>query len=331
MHPLPDGYTARSGRLEDVPELASLEGRYTTALFGRTLRTEGELRTEWQAPSFDPARDTQIVIDPDGAIVGWIEVYDFEPHVALPSRLRVAPDTPESVASHLVGWSVERARHSISLAPEGARVSVTQSAFDVDPPANARLLAAGFSPIRVFLRMQIELDEMPLAPVWPDSISVRTFIAGQDDLPAVEAMREAFADHWGHVETPLEEDLEEWRQWIYEDEDFDTDLWFLAEEAGEIVGFCQCYPVSGDDPRVGLVDELGVLRSHRGQGLATALLQHAFRTFAERGKSIVELGVDAESLTGATRLYEKVGMHVVRRTNVYEFELRPGEDIVNRG
>jgi hypothetical protein len=35
------------------------------------------------------------------------------------------------------------------------------------------------------------------------------------------------------------------------------------------------------------------------------------------------LAVDAESLTGATRLYERAGMHVIRRSNVWELSLSP--------
>jgi len=35
----------------------------------------------------------------------------------------------------------------------------------------------------------------------------------------------------------------------------------------------------------------------------------------------VRLSVDAESLTGATRLYERVGMHVLRQSNTWELEL----------
>jgi hypothetical protein len=38
----------------------------------------------------------------------------------------------------------------------------------------------------------------------------------------------------------------------------------------------------------------------------------------------VGLGVDSENLTGATRLYEKAGMHVERQNDTYEIELRPG-------
>jgi len=33
--------------------------------------------------------------------------------------------------------------------------------------------------------------------------------------------------------------------------------------------------------------------------------------------------VDAESLTGATRLYERAGMHVAKEWEVWEKELRP--------
>ncbi len=34
--------------------------------------------------------------------------------------------------------------------------------------------------------------------------------------------------------------------------------------------------------------------------------------------------MDADSPTGATRLYEKAGMHIKRNQFTYELELRPG-------
>ena len=40
--------------------------------------------------------------------------------------------------------------------------------------------------------------------------------------------------------------------------------------------------------------------------------------FAERGKRSAGLGVDAENTTGAVALYERVGMHVVRRSDTWE-------------
>jgi ribosomal protein S18 acetylase RimI-like enzyme len=37
---------------------------------------------------------------------------------------------------------------------------------------------------------------------------------------------------------------------------------------------------------------------------------------------VVRLGVDAANETGATALYERVGMHVARQFDVYEKRLR---------
>ncbi len=84
---------------------------------------------------------------------------------------------------------------------------------------------------------------------------------------------------------------------------------------------------SFEDPKIGWVESIGVRRPWRRRGLALALLHHSFLTFYHRGQESVGLSVDASSLTGATRLYEKAGMHVVRRLDNYEKELRPGTDI----
>jgi mycothiol synthase len=209
---LPEGHLSRPGRPEDIPALAALEADYARQLFGRALRTESELRTEWKAPTFDPATDSRVVLDPDGRVIGWAEIYDSAPHVAIPSRLRIAPDASESGAAEcLLAWCIDRAREAIPLAPAGTRVSFTQGAFEADPAAKARLLRADMRPIRSFLRMQIEMKEPPEAPSWPEGVRVRVFVPGQDDEPALHVARDVFSDHWGHVETPFEEDLAEWR------------------------------------------------------------------------------------------------------------------------
>ena len=62
------------------------------------------------------------------------------------------------------------------------------------------------------------------------------------------------------------------------------------------------------------------------EGLATArarcaLLQHAFREFYARGIKRATLGVDSENESGATRLYERAGMHVESERVSFEKEL----------
>ncbi|HIE55100.1 MAG TPA: GNAT family N-acetyltransferase [Chromatiaceae bacterium] len=75
---------------------------------------------------------------------------------------------------------------------------------------------------------------------------------------------------------------------------------------------------------------LGVTRPYRQRGLGLALLQHSFRQLYQRGQKGVSLGVDADSLTGATRLYEKAGMTVHRRYLEFSKLLRPGRDITTQ-
>jgi ribosomal protein S18 acetylase RimI-like enzyme len=88
-----------------------------------------------------------------------------------------------------------------------------------------------------------------------------------------------------------------------------------------------CSSFLGNNPDLGFVNTLGVRRPWRRRGLGEALLQHAFGEFYRRGRKQVGLGVDASSLTGATRLYEKVGMHVAQQVDLYELELRPGKEL----
>jgi ribosomal protein S18 acetylase RimI-like enzyme len=82
---------------------------------------------------------------------------------------------------------------------------------------------------------------------------------------------------------------------------------------------------------MGWVSTLGVRRPWRRRGLGLALLQHSVHCFWQNGKQRAGLGVDAENLTGALDLYKKAGMHVHRKFNLYEKELRPGIEIANMG
>jgi ribosomal protein S18 acetylase RimI-like enzyme len=88
------------------------------------------------------------------------------------------------------------------------------------------------------------------------------------------------------------------------------DLSFQAVDGDEVVG----YSINGFMPdervsgrREGWVESLGVRRSWRGRGVASALLEHSFNAFIEAGMTHSMLGVDTENPTGAYRVYENVG------------------------
>jgi mycothiol synthase len=96
----------------------------------------------------------------------------------------------------------------------------------------------------------------------------------------------------------------------------------------QVIGTALNYPYVDDDHEMGWVGTLGVVRDWRRNGLGLALLHHSFEEFHRRGKRKVGLGVDAQSLTGATRLYLKAGMNPDprREWSIFEKELHPGKE-----
>ena len=78
-------------------------------------------------------------------------------------------------------------------------------AFEVDSAAPRLLQSLGYSAVRVFRDMRIELQTPPPAPHWPDGLRVVPFDVERDALEFHAACEEAFADHWEH--TPREFEL----------------------------------------------------------------------------------------------------------------------------
>ena len=102
--------------------------------------------------------------------------------------------------------------------------------------------------------------------------------------------------------------------------------YWITMDGEEIAGLNYCRPHFHADQELGWVASLGVRRPWRKRGLGLALLRHSFHEFYRRGKRKVGLGVDAENLTGALRLYEKAGMRVHQTHDRYEKEIRPGRE-----
>ena len=183
--------------------------------------------------------------------------------------------------------------------------------------------------VRHGFHMQTELREAPPEPVWAEGITIRSVTDPKVDIETITRVDvESFRDHFGFIEQPFEEDLAWFKNWLENAETLsDPSLWFLAMDGDEAVALALCATRDMEDSTFGYVNSLGVLRSHRKRGIGLALLHHAFGEYHRRGYKGVSLGVDAENLTGALRLYEKAGMHVHRQFDLYEKELRPGKEI----
>jgi len=333
MHSLPAGYSVRGAEPRDVEALAALFNAYGRRIVGTDLITVDRLTSMMTTPGFSPESDGCVVLDAEGRLAAAAIVYDVsEPHVRVTSWGIVdAEHQGRGLGALLFAWILDRAGQAIDKAPADAQVVLEQNVFEEDRAAAAFLTDRGFQPTRHFWRMAIDLETQIAEPVWPDGIRPTPVDVETDLEESVRATNEAFRDHYGHVEGSFEQQLERTRHQIESDPHYDPDLNFVARDGDAIAGVCFCHPISGTDRDAGYVGALAVLRPWRKRGLGLALLVEAFRRFRAKGKKRAHLHVDAESLTGATRLYQKAGMHVDQLNHEYTLELRPGIDLAARG
>jgi GNAT superfamily N-acetyltransferase len=323
------GYVMRPAVSEEAGAVTLLLNACSLEQVGEIEWEEHELANDWQCPTWDLARDARVVVAPDGRLVGYADVWDQPPHVRIYSMGSVHPEyRGRGLGSAMARWLEERANGSLADAPAEARVTLIQFQLANHEPTTAFLSSQGYQTVRYNHRMVMELDGPPPEPVLPAGVVIRPYLPSEVE-PLLRATRDEFRDHWGYVETPWEQHLEQFAHWIRTDPDHDPDLWLVAVEgcSGEIVGTSLGRPRLPEDPDMGWINDLGVRRPWRRQGIALALLHRSFGELYRRGKKRVGLGVDASSLTGATRLYERAGMHVARVYAVYEKELQPGVEI----
>ncbi|MEW5988306.1 MAG: GNAT family N-acetyltransferase [Chloroflexota bacterium] len=326
-------YSLRPATMDDAQAVVDVANAYSLVQHGAAEEDVEDMQVHWATPGFDLGRDVRVAVAADGRVVGFLEIWDpNNPHVTIRAWGRVHPDYQgQGVGRQLLGWAEQRARQSIPLTPDGARVVLHSHAPSTDAAAHILFEQSGFTLIRHSWRMLIEMETAPLEPVWPAGITWRTLVVGQDERVAIQAVQDSFQDHWGYVARPLDEELQVWRHFMTHDPLFDPSLWFLAMYGDQVAGVSLCWPPRPpEDPEMGWLGTLGVRRPWRKQGLGLALLYHTFGEFYRRGHHKVGLGVDASNLTGATRLYEKAGMRVARQYDLYEKELRPGVDLTTQ-
>jgi mycothiol synthase len=290
----------REPKADEAAAIADLLNRHAETAFGETEIAEPEVRRWFAMPEIWIR-----VAERDGRLVGYVDAVRRGEAKAMELDIRAVD--PEAATALLAG-AERHARTGVVRAVVQGADEVFRSVVEGD----------GWRPVRQSYQMRIELsDDLP-EPEWPVGVAVRTMQAGEAEERIYEANNEAFADHWDFSPQPFEQ----WRSDAFRREEFDLTLVWLAEEGDELAGFsANSWHFSGD-PEFGWIGILGVRPRWRRRGLATALLHQSFRDFRGRGAKQVGLGVDAQNTTGAVLLYERVGMHVARRNDTYEKELR---------
>lgn len=325
-------YQIRPVTQEDAEATVETINAFSRSQIGVDQTTVEQIRADWRLPLLDPQKCTIAVFTPDQQVAGYMEFYDFgAPHVRLIGWGVVHPDHwGRGIGGVLTDWLIQRAQQNIPLAPDDTRIVLHNYVYSHNEQAAQLLTQSGFQDIRRSYIMKIDFTQPPAAPMPLDGIVIRSISGEAEKRAAMLASYEAFKDHWGHVDEDIENYIKRFNEFLRDDPFHDPSLWFIALDGNEIAGVSLCSSGTHEDPDMGWVGTLGVRRDWRKRGIGLALLQHSFYKLHELGRKSAGLSVDASSLTGATRLYERAGMHVLIQKTLFEMELRAGKDLMTQ-
>lgn len=314
-HELPEGYLLRRPMAEDAEAVAQVMIAVDIDESGKPDTSVQDVRDDWALPRFSLARDAWVVTSGPtsarGEVVAYAWVWDRIPHVDVQGDLYVHPEHKgRGIEAVLLGYLEARTAEHVSSAPSGETVHLGVFAKAGSSLAS-ELAGRGYDRVRTFLRMTIDLKQgYPATPAL-EGIEIRSFRRGVDELALHRTVEESFANHYRFAAEPHDE----WVSRRTGHAEFDPTLWRIAWEGDEAVAGILSYQFED----LSWVRELGVRTPWRGRGIGRALLLETFRDFERRGRTSVSLGVDAENASGATRLYESVGMREEQRHDLYQW------------
>jgi mycothiol synthase len=306
---LPAGMTARPSTRDDAAAAVALINATQVAEGDEPDMTVTELLKDWVDADLDD--EALLLLGDAGTPVAMVDILNRRYRQVNVYAFVLPGPAWDERWDYLTAWGEEWAQTHAHLGEDVREVGVHRFVRATNTRACERLEAAGYVNVRTHYVMRATLDAPPPAPVWPAGIGIRTYRGSEDDDALFAAGEEAFSDMWNRVPSTKER----WLQGTRAD-GFDPTLWFLPYdlETGEVVGVCLCFDAEG----VGNVENVGVRRAWRKQGVGLAMLRHALGEFQRRGIRHADLSVDASSPTGAPRLYARAGFEVARSYRRFE-------------
>ena len=265
------------------------------------------LRDDWRDSSF---RGAWLIEAADGEPVAYTTLSAVDPGATIDSFAAILPAHRQALRAPVVSYLEEEARR---FAVGQASMIVAVSSTD---PAGEVLGSLGFAFSRAFWHMEREIDPGFRASLPPPGVSLRPYVSPEDDRLGWQLLGEVFADHYAIDPKSFEDHTAD----VLDHERWDPGLAAFAVVEGEPAGIVVAEIIDG----VGWIDDVGVRERFRGRGIGRALLEHGFELLAARGVDRIQLNVDSQNATGATRLYERAGMHIRRSFDCFEKQLDPG-------
>ncbi|PKO13946.1 MAG: hypothetical protein CVU39_16325 [Chloroflexi bacterium HGW-Chloroflexi-10] len=325
-----DRYLLEPASLVDVDQVTALINVCSQEVIGKNEMDPGELLADWQDPSINLDEDTLKVLDGNRLIAYADLLGNSPPYVRFWTWVRVHPEYRGLGLGWVLNhWVEQRARFYMQQAQADTQVVISSFINRRDSLTLALLRDLGAEATRYSWVMERDLDHSLPQPCWPEGVRVFN-PQPQDARKVYQLQRDAFKDHWGYVETPFEEGFQHFTTAYLNEPFYNPDLWFVAEAEDEWVGMLISTAGSSYGKEYAWVGSVGVRRYWRKQGVGKALLLQAMNAVKACGSSRIGLSVDSQSLTGATHLYEGVGMYVAEEYVRMEKELRAGLDLRTR-
>ncbi|GAA1184327.1 GNAT family N-acetyltransferase [Ornithinimicrobium humiphilum] len=288
----------------DVPAWADLVNHLARVDGTEEFLGEEELQEELTFSGFTPATDSIAVWDGD-VMVAYAKVgVPVTPDHEGSGRGYVEGGVREEhrrrgLGTRLMDLLEPRAAELVAERHPGRTAYLRAGGGLQGSSASAMLERRGYAVVRWFNLLERPLGDVPEVP----EVEGVSFVVPQPEHeePVRVAHNEAFRDHWGSGPSAPEPWHDHWTTRAAR-QDVST---LAVSEDGEVLAYVLCGEYQ---PRELYVNLVGTVPQARGRGIAAAALLTTIAAASRSGAyDTIQLDVDSDSITGATRLYERVG------------------------
>lgn len=273
--------------------------------------SEQDVREQFGSPNLDFARGSMAIWD-GGTMAGCAvlacrsaadPVHDMRQNGGVHPAYR-----DRGLGGELLGWAEQAAVPLHQERFPGRPLALSSGVFSRNTGAIALHEERGYQAVRWFRSMVRDLSQPVPEAVVPPGVRITGYTPDLADA-ALLVRNESFRDHWGSTDVTAEN----WAHSLAQ-RAFRARFSFLAHDGPEPLGLLISHEYDAYNEKLGRRDLyiaiVGTRAAGRKRGIATALLVTAMAAGRADGYESASLAVDADSLTGAVRLYEHVGFAV---------------------
>ena len=302
------GYTIRSYRPADFDSYAQLNIQAEKLEATERCTSPEVLRENLKQPNYSPEQD-MFVVETGGKIVGFANITPerYARRVILDCLVHPA-HRKRGLATRLLNCALQRAEE---LKVKLVHVNIRED----NAIANSVLSRLGFSIVRKFLELRLQLSEVQLPESTQDAYVCRHLQPDEEDK-LTRIQNRCFAGTWGYNPNTTEEIVHRLNLGRCSPED----IVLICDEDKPIA---YCWTIiyhetkAANGEKKGRIYMLGTDPDFRGRGMGRAALLAGLSHLKARGIQVVDLTVDSENRT-ACALYQSIGFKVWMSSLWYE-------------